>query len=82
MNVYLGGLAQETLKSRRVLSLLESQFMFGLGWLEVSIILIVALLVFGPKKIPEMGSAIGKTLRGFKDELNGSDTEPKDDYDE
>ncbi|MEA5464129.1 twin-arginine translocase TatA/TatE family subunit [Leptothoe sp. PORK10 BA2] len=44
--------------------------MFGLGWPEVSIIIIVAVLVFGPKKIPEIGSALGKTLRGFKDEMD------------
>lgn len=45
--------------------------MFGLGWPEVIIIGIVALLVFGPKKIPELGGALGKTLRGFKDEVTG-----------
>ncbi|MBT9315018.1 twin-arginine translocase TatA/TatE family subunit [Leptothoe spongobia] len=44
--------------------------MFGLGWPEVGIIAIVAVLIFGPKKIPELGSALGKTLRGFKDEMD------------
>ncbi|MGB5592870.1 MAG: twin-arginine translocase TatA/TatE family subunit [Crocosphaera sp.] len=48
--------------------------MFGLGWPEVGIILIVALLIFGPKKIPDLGSSLGKTLRGFKEEVNS----PKD----
>ncbi len=43
--------------------------MFGLGWLEVGVIFLVVLLIFGPKKIPELGSALGKTLRGFKDEV-------------
>ncbi len=43
--------------------------MFGLGWLEVGLIALAAVLVFGPKKLPELGSAFGKTLRGFKDEL-------------
>lgn len=43
--------------------------MFGLGWPEVGIIVIAAVLIFGPKKIPELGSALGKTLRGFKDEV-------------
>ena len=47
--------------------------MFGLGWPEVVIIFIVALLIFGPKKIPELGGAIGKTLKGFKDEMQGND---------
>ena len=43
--------------------------MFGLGLPELGVITIVAILIFGPKKIPELGSALGKTLRGFKDEL-------------
>ena len=47
--------------------------MFGLGWLEVGVIAIVALLVFGPKKIPELGSALGKTLKGFKEEIKNPD---------
>ncbi|BAZ26577.1 twin arginine-targeting protein translocase [Kalymmatonema gypsitolerans NIES-4073] len=48
--------------------------MFGLGWPEVGIIALVAVIIFGPKKIPELGSALGKTLRGFKEELkNPSD---------
>ncbi|NES85513.1 MAG: twin-arginine translocase TatA/TatE family subunit [Moorea sp. SIO2B7] len=54
--------------------------MFGLGWPEVVVIAIAALLIFGPKKIPEMGSALGKTLRGFKDEIdNPSEDNPNDD---
>lgn len=52
--------------------------MFGLGWPEVGIIAIVALVIFGPKKIPEMGSALGKTLRGFKEELNKSGEDAAD----
>jgi sec-independent protein translocase protein TatA len=47
--------------------------MFGLGWPEVLVVLAVVLLIFGPKKIPEVGSALGKTLRGFKEELKGED---------
>ncbi|MBW4560340.1 MAG: twin-arginine translocase TatA/TatE family subunit [Mojavia pulchra JT2-VF2] len=43
--------------------------MFGLGWPEVAVIAIVAIVIFGPKKIPELGNALGKTLRGFKEEL-------------
>lgn len=44
--------------------------MFGLGWLEVGLIALAAVLVFGPKKLPELGGAIGKTIRGFKEEMN------------
>ncbi len=48
--------------------------MFGLGWPEVLVILLVVVIIFGPKKLPEIGSALGKTLRGFKEEMkDGSD---------
>jgi sec-independent protein translocase protein TatA len=52
--------------------------MFGLGWPEVAIIAIAALVIFGPKKIPEMGTALGKTLRGFKEEVNKPTSEQDD----
>ncbi len=47
--------------------------MFGLGWPEVGVIAIAAVLIFGPKKIPELGNALGKTLRSFKDGLKQED---------
>jgi sec-independent protein translocase protein TatA len=56
--------------------------MFNLGWPEVAIVIGVALLIFGPKKIPQLGGALGKTLRGFKEEMNAvkpSETETYDD---
>jgi sec-independent protein translocase protein TatA len=56
--------------------------MFGLGWPEVAIIAIVAILVFGPKKIPELGSVLGKSLRGFKEEMKNSDDETKLEHEE
>jgi sec-independent protein translocase protein TatA len=43
--------------------------MFGLGWPEVVIILGVAVLIFGPKRLPEIGGAIAKALRGAKEEI-------------
>jgi sec-independent protein translocase protein TatA len=48
---------------------LEEIYMFGLGLPEMGVIVIVAILIFGPKKIPELGTALGKTLRGFKEEM-------------
>ncbi|MEA5574415.1 twin-arginine translocase TatA/TatE family subunit [Calothrix sp. UHCC 0171] len=56
--------------------------MFGLGWTEVALIAIVALLIFGPKKIPELGSALGKTLRGFKEELHNPNEETSQEKEE
>ncbi|MBC6421325.1 MAG: twin-arginine translocase TatA/TatE family subunit [Hormoscilla sp. SP5CHS1] len=52
--------------------------MFGLGWPEVGVIAIAAIVIFGPKKIPEMGKALGQTLRGFKDEMNKPETTSTD----
>lgn len=49
--------------------------MLGLGWLEVTVILGVAILIFGPKKLPEMGNALGKTLKGFREEMTASPEE-------
>ncbi len=44
------------------------------GWIgpwEIAILLLVALLVFGPKRLPEMGRSIGKGMREFKDSVTG-----------
>ncbi len=49
--------------------------MFNIGWTEVILVLGVALLIFGPKKIPELGSALGRTLRGFKEEMDAGKTD-------
>ena len=55
--------------------------MFGLGLPEIGIIAIIALVVFGPKKIPEMGSALGKTIKGFKEEMNKPTSEQDEEKD-
>ena len=41
--------------------------MFGLGWQELVIILVIALIIFGPKKLPELGKSLGQAIRGFKE---------------
>lgn len=40
--------------------------MFGIGMPELVIVLLVAFLLFGPKKLPELGRSIGKALKGFR----------------
>ena len=40
--------------------------MGGIGGIEIFIILMVALVIFGPKKLPEMGRSLGKAIREFK----------------
>jgi sec-independent protein translocase protein TatA len=56
--------------------------MFGLGIPEIAVIGLVAILVFGPKKIPEIGSALGKTIRGFKEEMDNPQIEDNQNQDE
>ncbi len=44
---------------------------FGLGLPELILILVVALLIFGPKNLPKLGSALGKTVKNVRDGLEG-----------
>jgi sec-independent protein translocase protein TatA len=44
--------------------------------LHIALILIVVLMVFGAKRLPEMGKSLGTGLRGFKDSLSGESNEP------
>ena len=53
--------------------------MFGLGIPEVAVIGLVAVLIFGPKKIPEIGSALGKTIKGFKEEMDNPRLDEEED---
>ena len=50
---------------------------FNLGIPEVAVILGVALLIFGPKKLPELGRNLGKGLKNFKESLNTAASEVK-----
>ena len=53
--------------------------MFNLGWLEVGLIIFLAILIFGPKKIPALGAAFGKTLRSFKEGVQDTPSDSEDD---
>ena len=50
---------------------------FGIGIPEIAVIVVLALLIFGPKRLPQLGKTIGKTLKGlqtaskeFENEIN------------
>ncbi len=45
----------------------------NIGAPELIVILVIALLVLGPKKLPEVGRSVGKGMREFKDSLAGHD---------
>jgi sec-independent protein translocase protein TatA len=45
----------------------------NIGPMELIIVLVIALLVLGPKKLPEAGRSIGRGMREFKDSLTGND---------
>lgn len=62
------------------------QGMFGLGATELLIILAIVVLLFGARRLPELGSGLGKALRGFKEGATGKDaidvTPPKEEVTE
>jgi sec-independent protein translocase protein TatA len=43
------------------------------GPMELIVVLVVALLVFGPKRLPELGRSLGGGMRSFKDSVAGKD---------
>ncbi len=48
----------------------------GIGPMELVIVLVIALLVLGPKRLPEAGRSLGRGMRNFKSSLTGDDAEP------
>jgi sec-independent protein translocase protein TatA len=48
-----------------------------LSWPEILIILVVLLLLFGAKRLPEMGRSLGRGMREFKDAVTGNEEAPK-----
>jgi sec-independent protein translocase protein TatA len=42
---------------------------------QIAIVLVIALLVFGPKRLPELGASLGKGMREFKDSITGKNDE-------
>ncbi len=50
--------------------------------MELIVVLVIALLVLGPKKLPDVGRSLGRGMREFKDSISGPDHEGDDDDDE
>lgn len=46
---------------------------FGMGATELVVILLVVLVIFGPKNLPKLGSALGKTVKNVRDGMEGTD---------
>jgi sec-independent protein translocase protein TatA len=54
---------------------------FNIGFPELVIVLVIALIVLGPKKLPAFGRSLGNGLREFKDSISGADPRKDDDDD-
>lgn len=60
----------------------RSQIVIGgftnIGPMEIAIVLIIALVVFGPKRLPELGKSLGKGIQEFRGTISGDKSEPKE----
>jgi sec-independent protein translocase protein TatA len=45
----------------------------NIGPLEITIVLIIVLVIFGPKRLPDLGRSLGRGMREFKDSISGND---------
>ena len=59
-------------------TLFVSPLIFGLGWGEIVLIVLVVLLLFGGKKIPELMRGLGKGVKSFKEGMKDVEKEVKD----
>lgn len=50
----------------------------NIGPLEIVVVLIIALIVFGPKRLPELGRSLGRGIREFRGSLGGNDDDDED----
>jgi sec-independent protein translocase protein TatA len=54
----------------------------SIGWQGLVVILIVLLIVFGPKRLPEMGRSLGRGMREFKESITGNDRDDERERDQ
>ena len=50
----------------------------GIGLPEILIVLVIVLIVFGPKRLPDLGRSLGSGMREFKDSITGSSKDDDD----
>ncbi|TMK71365.1 MAG: twin-arginine translocase TatA/TatE family subunit [Actinobacteria bacterium] len=53
----------------------------NIGPMEVIVVLVIALIVFGPKRLPELGTSMGRGIREFRSSISGKDDKPKRELD-
>lgn len=46
----------------------------NIGPLEIIVVLVIVLIIFGPKRLPDLGRSLGRGMREFKDSVTGKDT--------
>ena len=56
----------------------EYTMAFGLGPMEIGIVLVILLLLFGPKRLPGLGKSLGESIKGFKKGLTDNDDDEID----
>ena len=53
---------------------------FNVGPMELAIVLVLALVILGPKRLPEAGKAVGKGMREFKQSISGHSSDEDDEH--
>jgi sec-independent protein translocase protein TatA len=54
----------------------------NVGPMELVIVLVIALIVLGPKRLPEVGRSVGRGMREFKESISGENVHDEDDEDD
>jgi sec-independent protein translocase protein TatA len=52
----------------------------NIGPLEIAIVLVIVLIIFGPKRLPGLGKQLGTGMREFKESITGKDKDDDDDH--